>query len=369
MAYVAVKGGEAAIAESIKRLRYERLRERRTIAVKAIRSGLRALVDRVMSEASLYAKELAALAIKQAEGNPEEATFLLRAYRSTLPRKYYSRLTSMGSMFVERRISAAFKDIAGGQLLGASADYTHRLLDFNLEKETSANVRAWLAAFQREQEAEKPSVMPRVELPRVTDILRSEGLLRHMQQDDTAPRDITRQSMTFPAERSERLQTLTRGESGAVVALGYAAIRGYGLAAHPTVAALVVGRVAITIDYPLGACDSDDEALYLGQVRVTEVDAIIPAAKKGQGDKQEIEIRLGYGLCFGQNESKAIAMSVLDYCLEHPIPDSPVHDEEFVLTHIDSVEASGFISHLKLPHYVTFQSELDAARRINRGER
>ena len=28
--------------------------------------------------------------------------------------------------------------------------------------------------------------------------------------------------------------------------------------------------------------------------------------------------------------------------------------------HIDSVEATGFISHLKLPHYVTFQSKLDS---------
>ena len=38
-----------------------------------------------------------------------------------------------------------------------------------------------------------------------------------------------------------------------------------------------------------------------------------------------------------------------------------------MLSHSDNVEASGFVQHLKLPHYVDFQSELvlvrDAARR------
>ncbi len=56
-------------------------------------------------------------------------------------------------------------------------------------------------------------------------------------------------------------------------------------------------------------------------------------------------------------------MSLLDQCLEHPDRAHAVHDEEFVLLHIDSVETTGFISHLKLPHYVTFQSELDSVRR------
>jgi len=56
-------------------------------------------------------------------------------------------------------------------------------------------------------------------------------------------------------------------------------------------------------------------------------------------------------------------MSLLDQCLERPENGHAVHDEEFVLLHVDSVEATGFISHLKLPHYVTFQSELDSVRK------
>ena len=40
----------------------------------------------------------------------------------------------------------------------------------------------------------------------------------------------------------------------------------------------------------------------------------------------------------------------------------PAHTEEFVLYHTEPVEASGFCIHYKLPHYVTFQSGLDALR-------
>jgi alpha-D-ribose 1-methylphosphonate 5-triphosphate synthase subunit PhnI len=35
-------------------------------------------------------------------------------------------------MRLERRISAVYKDLPGGQVLGPTYDYTHRLLDFAL---------------------------------------------------------------------------------------------------------------------------------------------------------------------------------------------------------------------------------------------
>ena len=47
---------------------------------------------------------------------------------------------------------------------------------------------------------------------------------------------------------------------------------------------------------------------------------------------------------------------------------SPAQDEDFVLYHSDNVEASGFVQHLKLPHYVDFQSELVLVRNL-RAER
>ncbi|MFZ5944831.1 MAG: carbon-phosphorus lyase complex subunit PhnI [Bacillota bacterium] len=360
MGYVAVKGGIRAIEESIKRLRYERLKGRSVIEVEVIKNTLRGMIDQIMSEGSLYSRDLAALAIKQAEGNAEEAAFLLRAYRSTLPRKYYSQVVDPREMRVERRISAAFKDIPGGQILGASYDYTHRLLDFDLDKENLADISKWLKEFEESPEVEEG--FPRTTLPKVVDFLREEGLMTTVENDDTEPKDITRKSLEFPTTRSERLQVLTRGQTGAVTALGYAAIRGYGTV-HPTVGELRVGYLPVAINYPLDSSETEDDGIYIGEIQVTEVEALIPEIKELVNGKKEIQFGIGYGICYGQNETKAIAMSILDNCLEKSHLDSPVHDEEFVLLHIDCVEATGFISHLKLPHYVTFQSSLDSARK------
>jgi alpha-D-ribose 1-methylphosphonate 5-triphosphate synthase subunit PhnI len=43
---------------------------------------------------------------------------------------------------------------------------------------------------------------------------------------------------------------------------------------------------------------------------------------------------------------------------------APAQDPEFVLSHADNVEASGFVQHLKLPHYVDFQAELELVRKL-----
>jgi alpha-D-ribose 1-methylphosphonate 5-triphosphate synthase subunit PhnI len=170
--------------------------------------------------------------------------------------------------------------------------------------------------------------------------------------------DVTKESLAFPSSRSQRLQVLTRGQTGAVVALGYASLRGYG-PLHPTVGELRVGYLPVEIADPLG--DSGD-SYYIGEFLATEVESLIPVSVPlGQG-RSRLEFDLGYGFAFGQNESKVIAMSILDQGLERPDSRFPTQDEEFVLTIIDSVEATGFISHLKLPHYVTFQSKLDAMR-------
>lgn len=92
---------------------------------------------------------------------------------------------------------------------------------------------------------------------------------------------------------------------------------------------------------------------------LTEVETINSFTQNEQG---EPEFMLGYGLTIGQNEVKAISMAILERSLETEGA-SPTQDEEFVLLHIDTVEANGFVSHLKLPHYITFQSMLDQIRK------
>ncbi|MCD5414023.1 MAG: carbon-phosphorus lyase complex subunit PhnI [Clostridiales bacterium] len=365
MAYVAVKGGQKAIQESIKRIKYERFKNGGILKLKNIESGMRGLIDQVMSEASLYDEELAAIAVKQSEGNPEEVVFLLRAFRSTLPRKHYSRIIESETMEIERRISASFKDIPGGQILGTSYDYTHRLIDFNIavEEKDSRKIKKWVEKYNKVA-VDINYDTKSIRFPKVIDYLREEGIMINYEINNDEPKDVTKESLKFPTKRSERLQILTRGQTGAVAALGYASLRGFG-SVHPTVGELRVGLLPIYIDSPIESSKEDDDSYYIGSIRVTEVESIIPTTIKNKDGTREERLEVGYGICYGQNESKAIAMSILDRCLEMK-EDSPTHDEEFVLYHIDSVEASGFISHLKLPHYVTFQSKLDSVRKTRK---
>jgi alpha-D-ribose 1-methylphosphonate 5-triphosphate synthase subunit PhnI len=352
MAYVAVKGGTRAIEASLLLLRRERNQNEGRPA---------ALIDQVMAEASLYAENVAELAVGQAEGSPEEAVFLLRAFRSTVPRLHTTRVVDPADLWVERRISAAFKDIPGGQLLGATTDYSHRLIEF--EDERWSDIETQLNAFS---EATFNGVSVDGTYPKVVDYLRQLSLLPQLPLDTSEPGDVTKKSLEFPTKRSERLQILARGQTGAVTALGYASLRGYG-ALHPTVGELRVGRLPLTVSDPFSGVQGDPEDdHFVGEIRVTEVEMLVPVEiPRGEG-RTDLEFDLGYGLCYGRNETKAIAMALLDQVLSASAEGTglkgPLSDEEFVLLHVDSVEATGFISHLKLPHYVTFQSKLESVR-------
>lgn len=364
MGYVAVSGGEQAIAASLDLTELKRVGAGRSIEVETILAALPELVGQVESEGSLWAPEVAATAVKQAQGSVEEAVFLMRAYRSTLERLYTSRVIDTDTMRVDRRISAAFKDIAGGQILGATRDYSHRLIEFELADETPADVRERAAELERalaaEPEAEAAAAQTRV--PRVLTYLREIDMVRSYPVDDTEPVDITKTPLAFPAPRSVILQALSRGLTQAVIAIGYAAIRGFGLS-HPTVGELRRGTVAVTIDAPGADAPTEDDAYYLGAIPVTEVESLIVSDEVDDRGNHRSALDVGYGLVVGDDESKAIAMSVLDHSLRADDVRYPTQDQEFVLYHIDGVEATGFISHLKLPHYVTFQSKLDAALR------
>ena len=369
MGYVAVRGGGLAIEESLKLLEYRRAQSGVALDVDEIRRAFPDAIDQVMGESSLFAPDLAALALKQARGSIEEAVFLLRAFRSTLERPYVSRTVDTSEMRVDRRISAAFKDIPGGQVLGATRDYSHRLIDFDLADETGEGLRARAAELARHFGVEEGAVEAVASLesaardgryPKVLDYLRDEGILPVCEDDDTAPVDVTMGALEFPCARSARLQTLSRGMTQAVEALGYAAIRGYG-PSHPTVGELRHGMAEICIDAPgVDSCDADD-AYYLGSIPLTEVESVFEVETEEAGETT-LSFEIGYGLVMGEAETKAIAMSVLDHCLDLGDARYPTQDEEFVLYHVDGVEAQGFISHLKLPHYVTFQSKLDTVR-------
>ncbi|WP_372825271.1 carbon-phosphorus lyase complex subunit PhnI [Polaromonas sp.] len=355
--YVAVKGGAAAIEASWRLLDAQRRGDTSVppLSVAQIREQLPLAVDRVMSEGSLCDPELAALAIKQASGDLIEAIFLLRAYRTTLPRFGYSLPMDTARMQLSRRVSATFKDVPGGQVLGATYDYTQRLLDFALLAEGGAE-------GEREALQEPPASgqgMP-ASMPRINELMAREGLMETPQPTSQAePGDLTRDPLMFPADRPLRLQALARGDEGWLLALGYSTQRGYANS-HPFAGEIRRGKVAVEI-----MADELGFAIDIGDVEVTECQMINQFAGNREHPPQFTQ---GYGLAFGGAERKSMAMALVDRALRASelgeLATSPAQDEEFVLSHADSLEASGFVQHLKLPHYVDFQSELELVRKL-----
>ncbi|HEY9207536.1 carbon-phosphorus lyase complex subunit PhnI [Acidovorax soli] len=352
--YVAVKGGEAAILNSYRLLAEQRRGDpaQPELSVAQIRQQLKLAVDRVMTEGSVYDPELAALAIKQASGDLVEAIFLLRAYRATLPRLGTTCPLDTAAMALDRRISATFKDLPGGQVLGPTYDYTQRLLDFTLLAQGAAMDGPASGA---------PVVPEPAASPRVVDLLNQEGLMetRPAPPGDPMPSDLTREPLRFPADRATRLQNLARGDEGFLLAMAYSTQRGYAHS-HPFVGEVRLGSVAVEIEpEELGF------AISLGDIEITECEMVNQFAGSKTSPPQ---FTRGYGLAFGHSERKAMAMSLVDRALRADelgeAINSPAQMQEFVLSHSDSLEASGFVQHLKLPHYVDFQAELELVRKM-----
>ncbi|MFA8099888.1 carbon-phosphorus lyase complex subunit PhnI [Escherichia coli] len=321
--YVAVKGGEKAIdaAHALQESRRRGNTDLPELSVAQIEQQLNLAVDRVMTEGGIADRELAALALKQASGDNVEAIFLLRAYRTTLAKLAVSEPLDTTGMRLERRISAVYKDIPGGQLLGPTYDYTHRLLDFTL--------------------------------------LARQGLAKFEEDSGAQPDDITRTPPVYPCSRSSRLQQLMRGDEGYLLALAYSTQRGYGRN-HPFAGEIRSGYIDVSIvPEELGF------AVNVGELLMTECEMV-----NGFIDPPDEppHFTRGYGLVFGMSERKAMAMALVDRALQAPEygehATGPAQDEEFVLAHADNVEAAGFVSHLKLPHYVDFQAELELLKRL-----
>lgn len=365
--YVAVKGGERAIDAAHDWLARDRRGPSNQPALDTaqIRDQLSLGVARVMAEGSLYDPDLAALAIKQARGDLIEAIFLIRAYRTTLPRFGGSVPVDTGAMAVKRRISATFKDAPGGQVLGPTFDYTHRLLDFRLMADGA------LPPTAAPEPAPDTSARP---VPHILDFLGRDGMIEaaapadtlpaDTSPDDTPPRDLTREPLELPADRPLRLQALARGDEGFLLGLAYSTQRGYARN-HAFVGELRIGTVPVEMEIPeLGF------SIGIGAVELTECETV----NQFKGSRTEpAQFTRGYGLTFGQTERKALAVALVDRALRwdelgEDDQGAPAQDQEFVLSHCDNIQATGFLEHIKLPHYVDFQAELELVRRLRAGQ-
>ncbi|CZF85983.1 Alpha-D-ribose 1-methylphosphonate 5-triphosphate synthase subunit PhnI [Grimontia marina] len=143
--------------------------------------------------------------------------------------------------------------------------------------------------------------------------------------------------------------------------MGYSTQRGYGRN-HPFASEIRSGNVTLeVVPEELGF------AIEIGDIEMTECQMIngFTGSKKHKAKSTR-----GYGVTFGFSERKAMSMALVDRALQcgeyDEVPQGPAQDEEFVLAHGDNVEAAGFVSHLKLPHYVDFQAELELIRKLQK---
>jgi len=335
MAYYAIKGGEDAIKNS---LNFYSQKNEAALGIddEQIINGLSFSIDKVMSEGSLYSKKLAAKAIKRSAGDLLNASFFLRAHRSTCQRVGSAKEINVEDMRIERRISSAFKDIQGGQILGASNDYEIKLLLKNAQEQVDVE------EFSSGINILKSALSP----------LREDNLIKGLEKEKE-PWDITRIFPTAPYPRSAILQVMSRGESGSLLGFAYTSMRGYG-DVHPTIGDLRIGEVDIDFVHPF-----TKKEVKIGVIEVTAVECAGTFNKDSDG---ETRLTTGFGFCFGKNESKAISMAIIDLSLYNDAytvgADVIVAaDFEMIMHHVDGIESFGFANHYKLPHYVTFQTD------------
>lgn len=363
MGYAAARGGLTAIKraeELVARLRDNDPSEQ--LELDQITGRLRLLVDRVMGEAGLWAPEFAALAVRQAEGDSIEAIHLLRAYKSTLPRFAVARVNDADEMVPERRVVPAFREPGGPQILGRSTDYTARMLD--PQARDAVPQRAVSTPHDDEpttrigtvETITGPARWP--EMRRMSDVLRDMGLLVDRRRgDDPEPFDITRMPAKPPAPRSARLSTMARAETGALVNQWYRNILGPdGYLHEVTLGEVRHGSLSLSVTHPITGGE-----VTIGDFRVTEVEAI----EDLDGiDEDRGSFDVGYGMCLGHNERKAIAMANLDIACHRDGSKSPL--EQSILMTTDGLDSAGFLEHLKLPHYVTFRSMIERKVAVRR---
>ncbi|TVR28415.1 MAG: phosphonate metabolism protein PhnI [Ilumatobacter sp.] len=371
MGYAAARGGLDAVvaAEDLVR-RGRTVGDSAWLGTDQLVDRLRLAVDRVMGEAGLWCPELAAAALRQAEGDPIEAAHLLRSYRATLPRFAYTEPTDTDRGVVLRRIVPAYRNPPGPQLLGRTTDYTGRLLDLTSEHDarTEAEKLAALAWETAGLDDATGDVMGDETDPeighddghddgsvrrprRLLEVLRDADLVVDRRRtDDPEPVDITRVPARPPAPRSARLAVMARAETGALVNLWYRNILGPDGYLHEiTLGDVRHARLPVTIAHPITG-----GSVTIGHVRVTEVEAI----EDLDGiDEDRTKFDVGYGLCLGHNERKAIAMANLDIACHRDAGASQL--EQSILLTTDGLDAAGFLEHLKLPHYVTFRSMVE----------
>lgn len=349
------RGGTTAIlaAEALVHDDADRTQGLDPVSVDQVLINFPEAIDRLMGEASLWDRHLAATAFLQARGDLPEAVHLLRAHRSTLPRLAVSEPVDPDELQLLRRIVPAHRSPDGPQLLGRTVDYTARLV----REPGGADPLPPTEDLVGPDEATPVTVHEDRPPQRYSQWLAERGLLvDRTTGDDPEPFDLALQNVVLPAPRSALLSALAMAETGGLIAQWYRSILGPDGYADESVTLGDVrhGRLPVRVTHP-----HTGNPVQIGMIETSECEAMAHLDERGE-DASKFQV--GFGMAVGHNERKAISACILDLAAHRyaGTPDGDTLQQVIMLT-TDGLASNGFLEHLKLPHYVTFRSQVDRA--------
>lgn len=342
------KGGTEAIVAAERLVLERRAKLDSHLTVESVIESFPLAIDRIMGEGGLWGPEAAAAAYLQASGDITEAVHLIRAHRSTLPRLAFSQPLNPREVELLRRVVSTQRQPDGPILLGETVDYTARILHDGDEMP--------LPVIENLDEAplEHPVDEP---FRRFRDYLDDKGVLVDRTIEDEEPFDIQLKAPQLPAHRSAWLSEISQADTGALINIWYQSVLGTdGYATEDvTLGEVRHGRLPVRLQHP-----HTGEDVEIGRIRVSEAEAVTRLGMLRGEDPTTYDV--GYSMALGHNERKVIAGASLDIAAcRFRGTDDGKRLEQILMHTTDGLSASGFLEHLKLPHYVTFQSGLDAA--------
>ncbi len=289
-------------------------------------------VDRVMTEGSLL-RPRARRAGHQAGARRPDRGHLPAArlpHHAAALRRYAEPLDTGGDGWSSGASPPTFKDVPGGQVLGPTYDYTHRLLDFDA---------AWPRTRPSPRRRRRPTPT-RAAARQPTSSARGPDRAAAGRRRRT-PGDLTREPLSLPADRDLRLQNLARGDEGFLLALGYSTQRGYGNT-HP-----FVGEIR-----PTATCAVELRARRAGLRDRDRPRSTSPSARWSTSSRARQTCRRSSPAATASPSATPSARRwPWRWSTARCAPGSlartataPAQDEEFVLSHSDNVEASGFVA-------------------------
>jgi alpha-D-ribose 1-methylphosphonate 5-triphosphate synthase subunit PhnI len=342
------KGGTEAIVAAEQLVLERRAQLDSSLTPESVIESFPLAIDRIMGEGGLWDPDTAAAAYLQANGDITEAVHLIRAHRSTLPRLAYSEPLDPREVKLLRRVVSTQRQPDGPILLGETVDYTARIIH---------NSDQMPLPVVDELDTEAPARHADEPFRRYRDYLSDKGVLVDRTATDDEPVDIQLTAPELPAHRSAWLSEISQADTGGLINIWYQSVLGTdGYATEGvTLGEVRHGRLPVRMEHP-----HTGEAVEIGRIRVSECEAVAHMGMLRGEDPTTYDV--GYSMALGHNERKVIAGASLDIAAyRFRGTDDGKRLEQILMHTTDGLSASGFLEHLKLPHYVTFQSGLDAA--------